>query len=328
MMSESSSLPRYVNTLNPIQRQMLAELDVDFLWGDSLAPNLQLSAVKRESNETISSSSTTAISQSHAETPAATTISSVERKESITSATQEAANAHAEEARKMLQRARHRLPVAQQHVTSEPQQTAVVVSEEVQSHKELSQMSWQELKVYAENCSACELKEHRERTVFANQSEERQCDWLFLEQVPSEHDEDQGEPMSSEAGVLFDQMLFALGLSRTDVAVLPLIKCRPDLSIGFNSDWMSACSPILLEQIKRLKPKCIVAFGDAAASLLQKEMGILALRRQELFFEHPEIGQIPVIATFSPHYLLRNSSVKAQTWQDLKRARQIIRGHI
>ena len=344
----------YADTLNPLQQQMLAELGIDYLWGKSLSPDLQKVLSKSVADAGVDAHSTAAVSQQQDSSQQDAAISGVTPAESFTPASQESAQAHAEEARKMLQRARHRLPdtpnraasevapLSQANVSLPPMQSTQVrtvpaapeaqkpevsQSPSVQPKGSLSEMSWQELRVYAEGCHACELNEQRQKTVFSNQSEERQADWLFIEQMPSESDDKQGQPMSAEAGALFEQMLLALGLQRSDIAILPLIKCRPTHEGSFKKEWLSACSPILIEQIKRIKPKCIVAFGDAATSLLQEDSGLLALRRRELFFEHPQTGRIPVIATFSPHYLLLNSSEKAQTWQDLKRARQIIRGH-
>lgn len=353
-MSQSTLMPSYLKTLNPIQRQIFSEVGIDYLWGETLAVNLQRAVEGVEDSKSVSDSASLIGVDTQAIDTSTQQIATVVS-EPVTPASQQEIQDHAQKALKILQRARHRLPetpvaatsstpvsqetevvepvpVAQPTQILQPQQTQQPPQEQErqtvhQGQKSLSQMSWQELRDYAESCIACELKDQRQGTVFANHNEERQSDWLFLEQVPSESDEISGEPMSSEAGVLFDQMLFALGLARSEVAVLPLIKCRPDLSMGFNKDWLSACSPILLEQIKRIKPKCIVAFGDAAAVLLQEDKGLLALRRQELFFEHAELGKIPVIATFSPHFLLLNSAAKAQSWQDLKRARQLVRGH-
>lgn len=333
MSLDSSQQSLYIDTLNPLQRQLLTELGIDFLWGKSVAPNLQKghsqSAIKMGEE-----ASSDAVAKSRQEVV-------VNQLEPSTPASQDTVQAHAEEVLKLLKKGRAATTDRQEVVASAPVLStqsmmfgnATVTATPIQSVSSqsprggLSEMSWQALRSYAEVCQRCELSQQRQHFVFANLSEEKQCDWLFIEQVPSEADDGQGQLMSTEAGALFEQMLLALGLSFSEVAVLPLLKCRPAFADHFKQEWLSACAPILLEQIKRIRPKCIVAFGDAAATLLQEDKGLLALRRQDLFFEHPTLGNIPLIATFSPQYLLVNCSEKAQTWQDLKRARQVIRRH-
>ncbi|MDO5667697.1 MAG: uracil-DNA glycosylase [Alcaligenaceae bacterium] len=359
MSSDISPQTPYVDSLNPLQRQILTELGIDFLWGKSLASNLQQVLTQSAEAERVDTASSTVDTQTQATQQVAATSTREQEVIRSTVASSEAAQAHAQEALKMLNRARHRILPAthqqlpellssseliasatpadsiqtassQQQASPRADQSEVVQIKAIsssQGSQRFSELSWQELKVYAESCQACELAQQRQHVVFANREQEQPCDWLFIEQMPSEADDSRGQAMSAEAGALFEQMLLALDLKAVDVAVLPLLKCRPNYPDYVDEGWFSACSPILLEQIKRLKPKCIVAFGDAAASLLQENKGLLALRRQALFFEHPQIGSIPVIATFSPHYLLVNSSEKAQTWQDLKRARQIVREH-
>lgn len=319
-MPEPTLPSSYVSSLNPIQRQLLVELGVDFLWGESIAPDLQ-KAMGADTPERVSEKTEAKEAVSSVASPL-----SVEPK--VAMATAETANVHANEARKMLQRARHRMPANTVSSTPETKVASTLKQGGALDRSELSALSWQELRAYSETCSACELSENRVLSVMADESQGRQCDWLFLEQLPSEGSENQGQAdlaVEVDAGELFEQMLFALGLERSEISILPLLKCRPSNADTLKNDWLEACSPILLEQMTRLQPKCIVAFGDAAASLLQEDKGLLALRRSSLFFDHPVLGKIPVVATFSPQYLLLNNSEKAQTWQDLKRARQIIR---
>lgn len=210
--------------------------------------------------------------------------------------------------------------------TSHHEMAKAVLQPAVVESTPLTQLSWDELHAKAQACHACELHTHRAPKVFGSQgaAPDPRSDWLFLELVPSVDDERTGEVMSGEAGVLFDQMLQAIGLKRSDVMVLPILKCRPLGSKPIDKSSFEACSPFLLEQIRRIAPKCIVAFGDAAAALFQRDEGAGALRRQSLLFEHPEQGQIPVVASFSLTHLLSDSSAKAMAWEDLKRAHAIV----
>lgn len=324
----------YIKALNPIQRQMLVEIGVDYLWGESLAFDAQ-KVVKATSQDTALKESTSASPREDSNDLDS------QQQPVIAAATKEAVNAHANEARKMLQKARHRtvssVPTTtskdSQQLTSEqtaavePKQNVTANSDIKKADRststhDLKTMSWQALTDLAQTIAAEASLEQRVVSVFEDKSEGHQCDWLFLDQLSILDAERYGPAMTKQAQTLFAQMMFALGLERSDVAVLPLLMAH-DSSADNKDKQQLTIAPVLLEQINRLQPKCIVAFGDAAASLLQVDKGLLALIRRELNFQHPELGLIPVVATFSPYYLLLNSENKAQTWQDLKRARRI-----
>lgn len=313
------------DSLNPIQQQLLIELGINYLWGRSLAPNLQ-----RVPAQSVPESSAQALAAAEAganteQAPQASTIASAE-----------SAQAAAETARKMLQQARHRLPevaksspvvatpaVASGRTASEEatQPQAALSSAELSLHE----LSWQALVSYAAECYGSALSEASRAAIFSAEAQEPKADWLFIEQLPSTSNYHQAEAALIDADRLFEAMLSALALQRHEVQRLPLLLYDAAHEPRTGKDPASALSLIFIEQLKRIRPRCIVAFGDAAAALLAVDSGLLALRRQELVFEHPALGSIPVVATFSPQYLLLNSSEKAQSWQDLKRARRLIR---
>ena len=189
----------------------------------------------------------------------------------------------------------------------------------------LHELSWQALVSYAAECYGSALSEASRAAIFSAEAQEPKADWLFIEQLPSTSSYHQAEAVSVDADRLFEAMLSALALQRHEVQRLPLLLYDAAHEPRTGKDPASALSLIFIEQLKRIRPRCIVAFGDAAAALLAVDSGLLALRRQELVFEHPALGSIPVVATFSPQYLLLHSSEKAQSWQDLKRARRLIR---
>ena len=314
------------DSLNPIQQQLLIELGINYLWGRSLAPNLQ-----RVPTQSVPKSSALALA---AVDVGVDTVQVATQAAEAASA--ESAQAAAETARKMLQRARHRLPevaksspvvatpaVASARTASEgatlPQ--AALSSAALSLHE----LSWQALVSYAAECYGSALSEASRAAIFSAEAQEPKADWLFIEQLPSTSSYHQAEAVSVDADRLFEAMLSALALQRHEVQRLPLLLYDAVHEPRTGKDPTSALSLIFIEQLKRIRPRCIVAFGDAAAALLAVDSGLLALRRQELVFEHPALGSIPVVATFSPQYLLLHSSEKAQSWQDLKRARRLIR---
>lgn len=314
------------DSLNPIQQQLLTELGINYLWGRSLAPNLQRVPVQAAPK---SSAQALAAADVGVDTVQVAT-------QAAEAASAESAQAAAETARKMLQRARHRLPgvaksslvvatpaVASARTASEgaTQAQAAVSSAELSLHE----LSWQALVSYAAECYGSALSEASRAAIFSTEALEPKADWLFIEQLPSTSSYHQAEAASIDADRLFEAMLSALALQRHEVQRLPLLLYDAAHEPRTGKDPTSALSLIFIEQLKRIRPRCIVAFGDAAAALLAVDSGLLALRRQELVFEHPALGSIPVVATFSPQYLLLHSSEKAQSWQDLKRARRLIR---
>ncbi|SUA60728.1 uracil-DNA glycosylase, family 4 [Oligella urethralis] len=314
------------DSLNPIQQQLLIELGINYLWGRSLAPNLQ-----RVPTQSVPKSSAQALAAADVGVDTVQVAT-----QAAEAASAESAQAAAETARKMLQRARHRLPevaksspvvatpaVASARTASEgaTQAQAAVSSAALSLHE----LSWQALVSYAAECYGSALSEASRAAIFSAEAQEPKADWLFIEQLPSTSSYHQAEAVSVDADRLFEAMLSALALQRHEVQRLPLLLYDAVHEPRTGKDPTSALSLIFIEQLKRIRPRCIVAFGDAAAALLAVDSGLLALRRQELVFEHPALGSIPVVATFSPQYLLLHSSEKAQSWQDLKRARRLIR---
>lgn len=328
MTSDTIVRTSYVDSLNPIQRQMLTELGIDFLWGESLAPKLQRT-VQAGTDSVATTAEGASVAEVVSHQPA-----SVDKQEPVVMATQEVASANADMARKMLQRAKHRLPsgvtsaaaiaTAADKVRAPAQQVAPSSNPPLDSAASsatngFSALSWQELCALAATQEFDMPLEERVVSVIEDKSEGRQCDWLFIDQLFYLDAERYGLTKAKQVRSLFGEMLFALGLQQSEVAVLPLLKSQT------SSQKQPTVGPILLEQIKRLQPKCIVALGDVAVSLLQADKGLLALMNQTQAFHHPELGQIPLVTIFSPYYLLSNGTAKAQTWQGLKRARQIVR---
>jgi DNA polymerase len=129
-------------------------------------------------------------------------------------------------------------------------------------------------------------------------------------------DEDlQGEPFVGKAGQLLDKMIEAMGLSRDEVYVCNVVKCRPPNNRKPELDEMVACRGYLEEQLSLVAPKVIVALGATAVQgLLGTTGGITRLRGNWRLYK----GEIAVMPTFHPAYLLRTPRAKREVWDDLK----------
>lgn len=162
------------------------------------------------------------------------------------------------------------------------------------------------------DCQACRLHEGRRQVVFGTGNPA--ADLVFVGEAPG-HDEDvQGEPFVGPAGQLLTRIIQAIGLSREDVYILNVIKCRPPQNRNPLPDEVAACRPIIEKQLACLKPRVICALGTfAAQTLLRTDERISRLRGRF----HP-MGDILVRPTFHPAYLLRNPQDKRKVWEDMQ----------
>jgi uracil-DNA glycosylase family 4 len=169
-------------------------------------------------------------------------------------------------------------------------------------------------------CVRCpQLAASRQQVVFGAGSLEASI--LFVGEAPGAEEETQGEPFVGEAGQLFTKILQAAGLSRAEVYITTLLKCRPAMP-GSSADnrkptpeETAACLPYLYEQIDLIRPQVIVALGATAVEgLLGKTAPISKLRGQ--WQSH---RGTPLMPTYHPAYLLRNPSLqeKRKVWEDL-----------
>lgn len=177
-------------------------------------------------------------------------------------------------------------------------------------------MDWPALQAAVAGCEACGLCHSRQNTVFG--VGDRQADWMVIGEAPGENEDLQGEPFVGVAGQLLDNMLRAIGRSRTGSGaqaayIANVLKCRPPANRNPLPEEVAQCEPYLARQVALVQPKIILAMGRfAVQSLLQTSEPIGKLRGQV----HRYQG-VPVIVTYHPAYLLRTPSDKAKAWADL-----------
>jgi DNA polymerase len=169
-------------------------------------------------------------------------------------------------------------------------------------------------------CVKCpHLAARRHHVVFGVGNPEARI--LFVGEAPGEDEDLQGEPFVGRAGQLLTKMIAAMGLTRGDVYIANILKCRPDMPAGSpgnrkpTKDEMDTCLPYLRAQIDVIKPAVMIALGATALEgLLGPVGGISKLRGKFL-----EYRGIPLMPTFHPSYLLRNQSntEKRKVWEDL-----------
>ncbi len=169
-------------------------------------------------------------------------------------------------------------------------------------------------------CVKCpNLASSRKNVVFGVGSLDAQL--MFVGEAPGADEDAQGEPFVGAAGQLLTRIIIATGLSRAEVYIANILKCRPDTpgeTAGNRKPTpaeMATCLPYLHEQIDLIKPKVIIALGATAVEgLLGKTVGITKLRGNWQTYRGT-----PLMPTYHPAYLLRNQSlgIKREVWEDM-----------
>jgi len=167
-------------------------------------------------------------------------------------------------------------------------------------------------------CTRCKLHRHRNKIVFGVGNP--RAELVFVGEGPG-HDEDlQGVPFVGRAGQLLTQMIEAMGLSRSDVYIANVVKCRPPENRTPEKDEVATCMPFLLRQLELIQPQVICALGAVASrALLGPHVSIMKIRGQR-----HALGGIPLIPTYHPAYLLRNPPAKKLVWEDLKHVTRLL----
>ena len=167
-------------------------------------------------------------------------------------------------------------------------------------------------------CTRCKL--HRRRTNIVFGVGNPHADLVFVGEGPG-HDEDvQGIPFVGRAGQLLTQMITAMGLSRDDVYIANVVKCRPPENRTPEKDEIATCLPFLFRQLTNINPKVIVSLGSVAAqALLNTHKSISHFRGQWFDFRGAKL-----MPTYHPAYLLRNPHAKPEVWADLKKVMALL----
>jgi uracil-DNA glycosylase family 4 len=163
------------------------------------------------------------------------------------------------------------------------------------------------------DCKRCKLHKGRTKLVFGVGNPKAEL--MFVGEGPGRDEDQQGEPFVGRAGKLLTQMIEAMSLSRADVYIANVVKCRPPENRLPEKDEITTCSPFLLRQIETIKPKVICCLGACSAqTLLQTAQGISKFRGEWLDFRGTKL-----MATYHPAYLLRNPAAKGEVWKDLQK---------
>jgi uracil-DNA glycosylase len=181
----------------------------------------------------------------------------------------------------------------------------------------------EQLRHLAERASVCvkcpHLAARRHTVVFGVGSPDAKL--MFIGEAPGEDEDLKGEPFVGRAGQLLTKMVVAMGLTREQIYIANIVKCRPDMPPGASGNRkptkqeMETCVPYLRAQIEVIKPTAMVALGATAVEGLLGPVGTIGSLRGKFL----EYRNTPLMPTYHPSYLLRNQSTveKRKVWEDL-----------
>lgn len=152
------------------------------------------------------------------------------------------------------------------------------------------------------SCTRCRLSESRTQVVWAGGN--LGSDVMFIGEAPGFHEDQQGEPFVGASGQLLDRLLAEIGLDRSSVAIVNVVKCRPPGNRNPLPDEIDACRPYLEAQLEHMQPDVIVTLGNFATQfMIGRPLGITKARGQSFQFR----GAV-VVPTFHPAAALRGGS--------------------
>ena len=155
----------------------------------------------------------------------------------------------------------------------------------------------------ASGCALCKLSTSRTQVVFGIGRAD--ADLLFVGEGPGEQEDLKGEPFVGRAGQLLTQLIEGIGLTRDDVYIANVVKCRPPGNRDPHPDEIEACAPWLDRQLELIHPRVIVTLGNFATKLLlETKEGITKLRGKEFEFSRAGINAV-LLPTFHPSAVLR-----------------------
>lgn len=167
-------------------------------------------------------------------------------------------------------------------------------------------------------CTRCKLHGGRTNLVFGVGSPT--ADLVFVGEAPGRDEDLQGIPFVGRAGQLLTRIIAAIGLSREEVYIANVIKCRPPDNRNPEPDEVAACEPFLFRQLDVIRPRVVVALGGFAIRTLLRTAEPVSRLRGRMF----DYRGAKLIPTFHPAYLLRSPERKRDVWEDMKRVRALL----
>jgi uracil-DNA glycosylase len=169
------------------------------------------------------------------------------------------------------------------------------------------------LREFIGECQRCKLAPGRKNLVFGVGNPAAEL--MFVGEAPGAEEDARGEPFVGRAGQLLTDIIErGMGMTRADVYICNVIKCRPPDNRNPELDEVAACEPFLFRQIDLVRPRAIVGLGTFAVQALLKVKTPIGKLRGVWH----EVHGVKLMPTFHPAYLLRNPGDKRLVWSDIQ----------
>jgi DNA polymerase len=146
------------------------------------------------------------------------------------------------------------------------------------------------------------------------------ADLVFVGEGPGADEDDAGEPFVGAAGKILTRMIYALGLTRRDIYICNIVKCRPPGNRNPQPDEIDSCKRFLLTQLDVVQPKVICTLGAVPTHFLINAKAPISRLRGRVF----SFRGVKVVPTFHPAYIYRSPSKKIEVWKDLKLVEKLL----
>ncbi len=177
-------------------------------------------------------------------------------------------------------------------------------------------MTLQDLSASLHNCQRCKLaKLGRTQVVFGTGNPNASI--MFVGEAPGSNEDQKGEPFVGAAGKLLDKLLESAGLSRAQVYIANVIKCRPPNNRDPEPDEVETCKPFLMQQIEMIQPKLVCTLGNwATQTILGKKVPITKVKASAIKLE-----RFVVFPLLHPAAALHQGNLLETLHEDFKKLR-------
>lgn len=152
---------------------------------------------------------------------------------------------------------------------------------------------------------------------------------MFVGEAPGSKEDEEGRPFVGAAGRLLTELIQSIGLTREEVYITNIVKCRPPNNRDPEEDEIQACSPYLIRQIKLLKPKIIVALGRHSAKFLFEQAGLkwvsMGVNHGKVYSSKVAGVEVKIMATYHPAAALYNPAQRSILEKDFELIKKVYR---
>lgn len=183
-------------------------------------------------------------------------------------------------------------------------------------------MILQDLAKSLQNCQRCKLATlGRTQVVFGVGNPHASI--MFVGEAPGFNEDQKGEPFVGAAGKLLNDLLASANLSRDQIYIANVIKCRPPNNRDPEPDEVETCKPFLMQQIQLIKPKLVCTLGNwATQTLLERKVGITKVKAQAFYMK-----DFVIFPLLHPAAALHQGNLLDTLKEDFKKLKEFLDRH-